>query len=258
MIATLPMYDWPEVRPATDRLWALIRDALRDAGLAAPDALDRSGAYDAAWLRPDLVLSQTCGLPLRTFLRDRVTLVASPDYGLPGTPPGHYHSVFVVRADHAGDLASVLGGAIAINGPDSQSGWAAPQNEAIRLGRPFTAVLVTGAHRDSARAVARGAAPVAAIDAQSWRLFERHEPQLAAQLRVAGRTTPTPATPYIAAAGTDPEPVARALAAAVAALPSEDRAAIDLRGIARVPLADYLAIPTPALPRQDAVPGRPD
>ena len=31
-IAALPMYDWPEARGATDRLWAAIRDGLRAAG----------------------------------------------------------------------------------------------------------------------------------------------------------------------------------------------------------------------------------
>ena len=40
-VAALPMYDWPEIAPATDRLWAALRDHLRAAGVAAPDALTR-------------------------------------------------------------------------------------------------------------------------------------------------------------------------------------------------------------------------
>ena len=27
-LAALPMYDWAELRPATDRLWAAVRDGL--------------------------------------------------------------------------------------------------------------------------------------------------------------------------------------------------------------------------------------
>ena len=42
-IAALPMYDWPELRAETDRLWATLRDGLRAVGVSAPDALDRDG-----------------------------------------------------------------------------------------------------------------------------------------------------------------------------------------------------------------------
>ena len=34
--AALPMYDWPELTDATDRLWAALRDGLRAEGVAAP------------------------------------------------------------------------------------------------------------------------------------------------------------------------------------------------------------------------------
>ncbi|MCX7889188.1 MAG: PhnD/SsuA/transferrin family substrate-binding protein [Rhodobacteraceae bacterium] len=252
MIATLPMYDWAEVRPATDRYWGLIRDALRDHGLPAPEALDRSGGYTEAWLRPDLVLSQTCGLPYRAALHGRVTLVGAPDYGLPDTPPGYYHSVLVVAADREGTPADFFGARLAINGFDSQSGWGAPQNFAAAAGAAFADIVVTGAHVHSAQAVAEGRADIAAIDAQSWRLVERHRPVWAARLRILARTPPTPATPYITALSHDPAPYALAVASAIAALSEADRAALDLRGFERVPASAYLAVPTPALPAQHA------
>ena len=61
MIASLGMYDFaPALQAANDRLWAGIRDGLRDHGIAAPDALTRGdAAYWQAWQSPDLVLSQT-------------------------------------------------------------------------------------------------------------------------------------------------------------------------------------------------------
>ena len=35
-LASLPMYDWPELRSATDRLWSALRNALRDAAFSRP------------------------------------------------------------------------------------------------------------------------------------------------------------------------------------------------------------------------------
>jgi len=46
MLATLPMYDWPEVWAENDTLWAAMRDALRAEGIDAPDALDRRVGYE--------------------------------------------------------------------------------------------------------------------------------------------------------------------------------------------------------------------
>ncbi|MCX8509508.1 MAG: hypothetical protein ORN49_11645, partial [Rhodobacteraceae bacterium] len=157
LFACLPMYDWAEVRGPTDRLWGLIRDRLRARGMAAPEGLHRGGRWND-WLAPDLILGQTCGFPYRTALHGKVTLVGTPDYGLPDTLPGYYHSQLVVRADAPGDLADFLGGRLAINGYDSQSGWAAAQNHAALLGRSFADCLVTGAHVASAAAVAEGQA----------------------------------------------------------------------------------------------------
>jgi hypothetical protein len=57
MIATLPMYDWPEVREATDAWWAGLARHLRGAGFEAPTgspgAATRapSGAGPTSWCR---------------------------------------------------------------------------------------------------------------------------------------------------------------------------------------------------------------
>jgi hypothetical protein len=104
VIASLPMYDLPDCTAANDRYWELIRDAARDSGVNAPDALTR-GMPDllAHWQRPDLVLSQTCGFPFRAVLQGRVTLIGTPDFGLEGCPPGYYQSVLIVRSGDARD-----------------------------------------------------------------------------------------------------------------------------------------------------------
>ena len=74
-LAILPMYDWPGVRDETDALWTAIRTALLDTGLDAPEALTRDIDLMEAWLSPDLLLGQTCGLPFTRALRGRVGVV---------------------------------------------------------------------------------------------------------------------------------------------------------------------------------------
>jgi ABC-type phosphate/phosphonate transport system substrate-binding protein len=251
MIASLAMYDWPQVRSEHDRLWALIRAALLDEDIAGPQSLTRDGSLWDIWENPGLILGQTCGMPYRTRLHGQVELVGTPDYALPDAPAGHYYSVFVTRADEPGEAEDFIDRTLAFNGQDSQSGWAAPQNQMAKAGLRFTHTRHTGAHRDSARAVAAGKADIAAVDAVSWRLIEAHHPELAAKLRVIGHTDPTPGLPLITARHRDPAPVARAVAAAFAALTGADRAALGLTGLVSIPATAYLAVPTPPPPSQD-------
>lgn len=248
MIAALPMYDWAEVQPATDALWALIRDALAQRGIAAPEVLDREVGLWEAWQDPTLVLGQTCGLPYRSRLHGQVTLIGTPDYGLPDAPAGHYYSHLVVRADTPGSIEDFQGAVLACNGDDSQSGWAAPLNHIGARGMAFSRLLVSGAHRNSAAAVADGRADIAAIDAVTWRLLAAHMPDVATRLRIVDRTEPTPGLPLIAGADADGAAMFAAVAAAIDALPADARAALGLRGIVAIPPGAYLAVPTPAAP----------
>jgi len=251
MIASLAMYDWPELQGAHDRFWTLIRGALEDTGQDAPARLCRGGSLWDLWQSPELILGQTCGMPYRTRLHGLVDLVGTPDYALPDAPPGHYYSELVVRADAPGDLADFIDRTLAFNGQDSQSGWAAPQNHVAGIGRTFRHTLHTGAHRESARAVAEGRAAIAAIDAVTWRLIGDHLPDLAGRLRVIGHTGPTPGLPLITAPGRDAPALAAAVGQAIAGLEPADRAALGLRGMVAIPPAAYLAVPTPPPPSQD-------
>ena len=248
MIAALPMYDWAETAPANDALWCLIRDNLRQVGCDAPDHLTRSINPWAIWTDPRLVLAQTCGMPYRTHLHEKVTLVGTPDYGLTDTPFGHYYSVIVARTDEGREVADLACGVLAMNDPLSQSGWAAIHAHADALGLAFNRVDVTGAHRDSARAVAEGRADLAAIDAVTWRLIKGHLPEISGKLRVVDRTAPTPGLPLITALPRDAKPVAEAVETAIADLPEEAREAIGITGLARIPAKTYLAVGNPPDP----------
>lgn len=249
MIASLGMYDFGPAMAANDRLWALVRDGLRARGLPAPETLTRGeDAFWAAWQAPDLVLSQTCGYPFRARLHGRVSYIGTPDYGVDGCPPGHYCSVFVVRADDPRNRLEDFDGApFAYNEDLSQSGWAAPQTHAAGLGLRLPPALKTGGHRLSATAVAEGRADIAALDAVTWALLQGVDP-VTTRLRVLGMTDPTPGLPMIAALGADADATFAALDDAIAALAPADRATLRLRGLVRLSEAAYLAVPNPPPP----------
>jgi ABC-type phosphate/phosphonate transport system substrate-binding protein len=243
--ASLPMYDWPEVRPATDRLWAALRDALRAEGLPAPDALTRDHPLSEVWRDPSLALSMACGLPLVRGQAGAATVLGAFDFALPETPPGHYHSVVVVRADDGRqDLAAFGAATLAINDLDSQSGYGTILHHAAPLarhGRFFARAFATGSHAASVGAVADGTADIAAIDAVSWRLARRFHPD-AARLRILMPTDPTPGLALITAPHADPAPARRAIAAALAALDAATLGDLGLAGFVPLDRADYRVI----------------
>ncbi|QIE57184.1 PhnD/SsuA/transferrin family substrate-binding protein [Pikeienuella piscinae] len=235
------MYDWPEVRAATDTLWSLIRERLRAAAFPAPEVLSRPDNLWLHWREPALLLSQTCGLPYAAQLAGAVSLVGAPSYDLPGCPPGFYRSEILVRADDpVADVDALKGGRFARNGRESQSGHAA---FAAAFGPPeayFSEIVEAGAHRASIRAVAEGRADAASVDAVSWRLARAHEPA-SARLRVLASTPPTPGLPLITGkrSSSEVQEIAKAVDAAIAELPDACRATLFLNGFEYLAPADY-------------------
>ena len=244
-IASLPMYLRPETAKATGEFWQLVRDNLRSAGVEAPDQLSTVEDVMTHWQSPDLLLSQTCGMPFRMVLHDHVTLVGTPDYGLEGCPPGYYQSVLVVRKnDERENLSDYRDARFAYNEPMSQSGFSAAWFHTQRHGFHFHNLVRSGAHGLSARMVAEGNADIASLDAVTWRLIERHE-ILAMNLRVLERTEPTPGLPCITAKGNDAAALFSAMKGAVQSLTPENRDCLGLADIIAIPKQDYLAVPTP-------------
>lgn len=127
-IAALPMYDWPEARAEVDAQWAKIRDALRRAGINAPQTVMRRNAdlpavpggirdasgkvavsdpvslppnaldFHAIWLHPALLFAQTCWGPMELGLERHVQVVGQPKYdGIEGGQGGFYSSAIVMR-----------------------------------------------------------------------------------------------------------------------------------------------------------------
>ena len=56
------------------------------------------------------------------------------------------------------------------------------------------------------------------------------------------------ALPYITAKGRDPDRIATAVELAIRDLDQSDRDALHLKGLVRIPKADYMAVPTPPGP----------
>ncbi|CUI01827.1 phosphate/phosphite/phosphonate ABC transporter substrate-binding protein [Leisingera aquaemixtae] len=244
MIAHLEMYDRPETAAANDRFWASIRDHLG----GGPGQLTRGADFWEVWKSPDLLLSQTCGCPYRTRLYGEVELVGTPDYGLPGCPPGHYNSVFVARKEDAGQpLGSFAGRRFAYNEALSQSGWAAPMVHLHDRSILPGALVDTGGHRLSAEAVAEGRADFAALDALTWEMVREFD-GFAAGLTEIERTEPTPGLPYITALGGDTKALFSAIESAIRGLDPETRRLLHLNGLVQIAPSGYLAVPTPPGP----------
>jgi ABC-type phosphate/phosphonate transport system substrate-binding protein len=240
-IAGLSMYIAPRpVAEATKELWRFIRDYLRDAGVVdVPEELDRAVDYRDVWLRPDLLLSQTCGYPYVTTLRGRVRLVATPCYAHPGCDAASMRS-FVIVNKNAGlsALEDLRGRRAAINSRDSNSGYnlfraaLAP----IALRTPFfKEVIETGGHALSISSVAEGRADCAAIDCITYGNIARFDPDRLRDISILAETPTAPGLPFITKVSASDEDV-KMLRAALSSALSEPQLA-DARD--RLGLVDF-------------------
>ncbi len=241
-LAALPMYDEAEYAAANDALWARIA-----AALGATQHLTRGMALPALWTDRRLLLAQTCGWPFATTLVGHVALVATPRYNLPGCDGATHRAFVIVRADEpVTTLAGLRGRRLALNGWDSNTGMnllralVAPLAEE---GRFFGAIIETGAHRASLRAVADGRADAASVDCVTFGLLRRHAPAAVAGLRVLAETPASPALPFITHGAATPAEIAALRAALAAALPAQDLA---LTGIEVLPADAYSVLPVMA------------
>ncbi|MDZ7748474.1 MAG: PhnD/SsuA/transferrin family substrate-binding protein [Halofilum sp. (in: g-proteobacteria)] len=245
MLASLPMYDLPAVRGATDAWWAGLAHHLRAAGVDAPARLSRDPAPQ--WTDPALLFAQACGYPLTHALAGRVTPLCTPVYAAPGCSGARYASALVVRADaQATALADLAGTACAIDGRDSHSGCNVLRRMVAPLSRGgafFARVLETGSHVASIERVAAGEADLCAVDAVTHGLLARHAPGRLAGTRVLALSRTAPGLPYIAGPGVGADERARMRAAIQAALAdpalADERDALLLEGAVTLPLAAY-------------------
>ncbi len=235
MIAALQMYDWPELRAATDAWWAGLS---RHLGVSLP--LSRPDDFTAPWFHGDLLFAQTCGYPFTHALKGKARLVATPHYDAEGCEGASYRSIVFAREKR--DLAEFRGGIAAVNTPDSMSGMLALKLVFAPLaekGRFFSQAVDTGGHLKSLQAVREGRADVCAIDCVCVELAGRHRPGDLEGLVEIARSPAVPGLPWITGAG-DAEAIRDALVSAFADPALADaRDALLLSGFSVLPEKAY-------------------
>jgi ABC-type phosphate/phosphonate transport system substrate-binding protein len=198
MIATLPMYDWPEIRDATDRFWAGLAKRL-----SVDFGLSRLPDYTAAWSQPDLLFSQTCGYPFTHGFRSKLTYLATPNYTVDGCVGPNYCSMIFARDTAA--LADFRNARAAVNTPDSMSGMLALQlvfSPFAKHGEFFGSTLETGSHIASLAAVREGRADVCSIDAVAVGLARQYRLDYLKGLVEIARSPLVPGLPFVTKAVT--------------------------------------------------------
>ncbi|MFQ3355735.1 MAG: ABC-type phosphate/phosphonate transport system substrate-binding protein [Paracoccaceae bacterium] len=244
MIASLQMYSRPEINEVVLRFWSEIRVNLLEVGIEAPIKLTQDAQEMDVWTDPNLVFSQTCGMPYRKFLHGKVNIVGTPVYDLKNCSPGYYRSCFLVRkTDRGNNLSEFVNKKFAFNDENSQSGFAGPLSHARAKGLSFSNKIQSYSHLMSAQMVALGKADFTAIDAVTWKLIECFD-DFSSDLRVLEWTKPeTPGLPFITSANINPNKVFTAVEKAIYRLSESDLNRMNLKGILKIPTQHYLDIP---------------
>ncbi len=197
MIASLPMYDWPEVRDATDDFWCAFRGHV---GSDIP--LSRGENHAAPWRNPELLFSQTCGYPYTHEFKGKLAYVATPHYAVDGCDGPHYSSLILARTK--APLAEFRGCKAAVNSLDSMSGMLALKLVFAPLAKQgifFSETVLTGGHIASLDAVRFGKADVCAIDAVCVALAKRYRPELLEGLVEIARSPLVAGLPFVTVIG---------------------------------------------------------
>jgi ABC-type phosphate/phosphonate transport system substrate-binding protein len=197
MIASLPMYDFPEVRQATDGFWAALAKALgAEIGLSRPDD------WTAAWRNPQLLFSQTCGYPFTHDFSGSLTYVATPCYAVDGCDGPLYRSILFAREkvplDRFRDKRA------AFNNRDSMSGMLALKvifAPLAKVGQFFSSAIETGGHVASLAAVQNGEADICAVDCVTVAYLRHYRKQALEGLVEVGRSPLVPGLPFVTRCG---------------------------------------------------------
>jgi ABC-type phosphate/phosphonate transport system substrate-binding protein len=197
IVASLPMYDWPEIRDATDSFW---RAFSKHAGLTGE--LDREADYVGLWRNPALMFSQTCGYPFTHDFKGILNYIATPHYLSEGCDGANYCSMIYAREQKS--LAEFYGSTAAVNTQDSMSGMLALKlvfAPYVQGGEFFRRIKISGGHRNSLRAVRTKYADVCAIDSVCVALLKKYCPEELDGLVEIERSPQVPALPFVTRAG---------------------------------------------------------
>jgi len=201
-IASLPMYNFPEIQPALDTFWkGLSKHMSREGINNLPHKLSHDKPVQNLWNDPQLFISQCCGYDVTGRYYNSLVPVAVPHFSAPGCSGSEYSSFILVKDNNpARDIMEMQDSVAVINGPESHSGMSAFRHLVAShsfKGAFFADIKISGSHIDSIDFIKRGLADVAPIDCVTYALLEKHRPQTVWGLRVLGRTFCAPAPPYV-------------------------------------------------------------
>ena len=212
-VASLPMYNLPEMAAVNAAFWRAMAEELRYEGIIdAPDELLMDSPSVPEAIRPGTLFTQTCGYPLQTIYQGQYQLIGVPTYEAPGCGEGTHRAFIVVHADSPAErLEDLRGGTFALNSRHSNSGMNLPRVMFARIAagrRFFGRVIETGSHAASMHLVASGGADAASIDCVTYAFFGDYRPEALARLRRFADTPESPAIPFVTAADTPADHVA--------------------------------------------------
>ena len=250
-IASMPMYDMPEVREALDTLWTGLAHNMKREGVPdVPGAIVHGQTLHDLWSDPRLLLSQCCGYDIVHGFAGKLRPIATPRYGAPGCRGSDYASMIVVADDcDKADILDMRGSVCVINGWESHSGMSALRAlvaPSSRNGRFFSDVKVSGTHAASLEMVRLHEADVTAIDCVTYALLESYRPDVLDGTHVLGRTYRAPGIPYVTRWNEDKDTVARIRTSVLQVFADSDfttaRRALYLKDVELPPHAVYRRI----------------
>jgi ABC-type phosphate/phosphonate transport system substrate-binding protein len=192
IVASLPMYDWPEIRPYTDEFW---QGLARHAGVSG--SLNRE-LYQELWRNPELAFSQSCGYPFTHEFKGILRYVATPHYLAEGCEGSNYCSIIFAREAKA--FPEFYGATVAVNSLDSMSGMLAMKllvAPHLKGGEFFRRCKISGSHRNSLAEVQTKSADICAVDSVCIGLAKKHCPEIMKGLVEVARSPMVPGLPYV-------------------------------------------------------------
>ncbi len=212
-LASLPMYNLPEMADVNTAFWRALAEELQRDGIAdAPGGLLMESPPVPDAIPKETLFTQTCGYPLQTVYRGQYQLLGVPTYDAPGCGEGTHLAFIVVRADSPMErLEDLRGGTFALNSRHSNSGMNLPRVMFARIAggqRFFDRVIETGSHAASIQLVASGGADAASIDCLTFAFLGDYRPAALEGVRRFADTPASPAIPFVTAADTPRDDVA--------------------------------------------------
>jgi ABC-type phosphate/phosphonate transport system substrate-binding protein len=248
-VANARMYS---VDPGAASAWKELFEWLARASRVDLRAIDHAFPAPLAelWSRPDLGCAFMCGFPYKLSKHPpRPVAAPVPLHGpVPGAPV--YATRLVVKADSTFQpLQDTFGGRVGFTVEDSHSGYNAlrhhllPYRQAAGGNLYGASIGPLTTPRRVIEAVLAGTIDVGPLDSYVLDLIQRHDPALAAQIRIVATTDIAP-IPFLVASRECPDEVVASLQTALMEfgdLPActDLRERLCLQGFAPVATADY-------------------